>query len=98
VCLYGRLRRPRGSDRSTASAFASRLRLGFYPGGMSFDWSQLSPADRLRLLVFDAELRRVPRPLIDALWAGVDALEREMGSQVGSTGSGPSAPLLSIHY
>jgi len=37
---------------------------------------RLSPADRLRLLTFDAELRRLPRPLVNALWAGVDALKR----------------------
>jgi len=40
-----------------------------------FDWSRLSVPDALRLLIFDAELRRVPRSFIDALWAGVDALE-----------------------
>ena len=66
---------------------------------MSYDWlARLSPADRLRLLIFDAELRRVPRPLISALWAGLDALERDKGSQVGSTGSGPSAPPAANHY
>ena len=37
---------------------------------------RLSPADRLQLLPFDAKLRRLPRLLIAALWAGVDALER----------------------
>jgi len=37
--------------------------------------ARLSPTDRLRLLLFDAELRRLPRPFLDALWAGVDALE-----------------------
>ena len=42
-------------------------------------------ADWLRLLAFDAELRRPPRPLIAALWAGVDALE--VG---GSANSDPS--------
>jgi len=36
---------------------------------------RLSSADRLRLLAFDAELRRLPRPLIAALWAGADALD-----------------------
>ncbi len=42
---------------------------------MSSDWlGRLSPADRLQLLAFDAEFRRLPRPLLDALWAGVDAL------------------------
>jgi hypothetical protein len=37
--------------------------------------TRLSTADRLELLAFDAELRRLPRPLIEALWAGVDALK-----------------------
>ena len=36
---------------------------------------RLSHADRLRLLAFDAQLRQLPRPLLDALWAGVDAVE-----------------------
>ena len=31
------------------------LRLSLYLVGMSFDWSRLSPSDRLRLLLFDAE-------------------------------------------
>jgi hypothetical protein len=30
--------------------------------------------DRLALVAFDAELRRLPRPLVEAIWAGVDAL------------------------
>lgn len=34
---------------------------------------RLSQADRLQLLAFDAELRRLPRPLIAAVWAA-DAL------------------------
>ena len=37
--------------------------------------AQLSFADRIRLLALDAELCRLPRPFIDALWAGVDAVE-----------------------
>jgi len=36
---------------------------------------RLSAADRLQLPALDAELRRLPRPLLDALWAGVDALD-----------------------
>jgi hypothetical protein len=43
------------------------------------DWSRLSIADRLRLLAFDSELRRLPRPLIDAIWAGIDALATNQG-------------------
>ena len=35
---------------------------------------RLSPADRLQLLAFDAELRGLPRPFIAAIWAGVDAV------------------------
>jgi hypothetical protein len=38
---------------------------------------RLSPADRLELLAFDAELRRLPRPLIEAIWAGVDAVKHQ---------------------
>jgi hypothetical protein len=37
--------------------------------------ARLSPADRLRLVIFDAELRRLPRPLLDALWLALDCLE-----------------------
>jgi hypothetical protein len=40
-----------------------------------FDWSMLSRSDCLRVLIFDAELRRVPRPLIVALWEALGALE-----------------------
>ena len=35
----------------------------------------LSPADRPRLLALDAQLRRLPRPVVDTLWAAVDSLE-----------------------
>jgi len=35
---------------------------------------------RLRLLIFDCRLRGEPRPFLDALWASVDALERETGA------------------
>ena len=49
--------------------------------------AQLSPEDRLELLAFDCELRRVPRPLIDAIWAGVDALRiRSVGDLRGRQG------------
>jgi hypothetical protein len=51
------------------------LRPSLYPAGVSFDWFRLSIPDRLRLLLFDAELRRFPRPFIDALWEALDALE-----------------------
>jgi hypothetical protein len=44
-------------------------------------WLRLSPADRLELVVaFDLELRRAPRALIDAVWAGVDALKAKRDS------------------
>jgi hypothetical protein len=64
-----------------------------YPVGMSSEWlARLSPADRLRLLAFDCELRRLLRPLISALWEALDALEYRsaMGGESGSIGSGPS--------
>jgi hypothetical protein len=41
--------------------------------------ARLSAADCLRLSAFDAELRAVPRPLIAAIWAGVDALDAQDG-------------------
>ena len=52
---------------------------------------RLSPADCLQLLAFEAELRRLPRPFLDALWAGVDALEREGSarSRVELSGAAP---------
>jgi hypothetical protein len=46
---------------------------------------RLTPAKRLELLAFDAELRRLPRPLIEAIWAGIDALtpqSRREGSEL----------------
>src|SRR5688500_11261478 len=43
-------------------------------GCRSLAFRRHPPAERLEVLAFDAELRRVPRPLIEALWAGVDAL------------------------
>jgi hypothetical protein len=36
--------------------------------------SATSASERLELIAFDLELRRVPRALIEAIWAGVDAL------------------------
>ena len=53
-----------------------RLTLLAYACAMSSEvLSRLSAADRLRLLAFDAELRGLPQPFLEALWAGVDALE-----------------------
>jgi hypothetical protein len=55
---------------------------------------RLSPADHLQLVAFDAQLRRLPRPFLNALWEALDALEwhRSMiGGQSGSTGSRSSA-------
>jgi hypothetical protein len=52
---------------------------------------RLSPADRLQLLAFDAELRRLPRPFIEALWAGVDAVQPVRPDR-GRRSSGGSAP------
>jgi hypothetical protein len=52
--------------------------------------NRMSPRDRLHLLEFDAELRRQPRPLIAALWAGVDAVERlESAAASGSSDPKP---------
>jgi hypothetical protein len=48
---------------------------------VSFDWSRLSATDRLHVLIFDCELRRVPRPLLDALWEALDALEASDSSR-----------------
>jgi hypothetical protein len=56
-------------------------------------YARLSAADRLRLLALDAELRHVPRPLIDAIWAGVDALEGSRVSQGGPRQSRPGPSL-----
>lgn len=40
--------------------------------------ARLRPADLLRSVAFDAELRGLPRPFVDAIRAGVDALDAEL--------------------
>jgi len=53
---------------------------------MSFEWLlRLSAADRLRLLAFGCELRRLPRSLVSALWATLDSLEASSSSQTIAT-------------
>jgi hypothetical protein len=37
-------------------------------------WFRLPLVDRLELVALDLELRRAPRALIEAVWAGVDVL------------------------
>jgi hypothetical protein len=49
----------------------------------------LAPPIPLRLLAFEADLRRLPRPFLDPLWAGVDALEGELVSVLDGLAAGP---------
>ena len=71
--------------------FEPRLTVRGYPGPCLTSSTGSLPPDRLRLLAFDAELRRLPRPFLDALWAGVDALESSSGSSgEGMSGVNPS--------
>ena len=45
-------------------------------------WQTCSPGYllRVRLLAFDCELRRLPRPLVEALWEALEALEKSSSS------------------
>jgi hypothetical protein len=60
-----------------------------------------SPADRLRPLAFDAELSRLARPFLDALWEELDALDRagvRTSSLAASAGGVRPAPELAHRY
>ncbi len=62
---------PPMATRSTTRSmdgFVDRLNVAAYPRGMSSDWlARLRPADLLRLLALDAELRGLPPPFVDAI-------------------------------